>query len=100
MVMTDTNDGDKRREARVPSALPVDLSGATGTTRDVSASGIFFEVDATYTLGSTINFTVKLETPGGLVKLKCAGEIVRTEACGEKVGLAVKITESAIETDG
>ena len=66
-------------------------------TRDVSASGIFFEIDATYALGSSIRFTVKLDTPGGPVNLKCEGEIVRIEPRGPKVGVAVKITESAME---
>ena len=96
--MSEKNSQDNRSEARVTSALPVDLGGGgAGMTRDVSASGIFFEIDATYALGSSISFTVKLDTPGGPVNLNCQGEIVRIEPRGPKVGVAVKIIESAME---
>ena len=88
---------DKRRNERILTALPVDLGTATATTRDVSASGVFFEIDASYALDSEIEFTVELDTPGGKMMLKCEGEIVRIEPRGTQVGVAVKITESAIE---
>ncbi|HXK39442.1 MAG TPA: PilZ domain-containing protein, partial [Candidatus Paceibacterota bacterium] len=88
---------DKRRNERILTALPVDLGTATATTRDVSASGVFFEIDASFALGSEIEFTVELDTPGGKMMLKCEGEIVRIEPRGTRVGVAVKLTESAIE---
>ena len=47
-------DQDQRREERVSTSLQVDLENATGITRDVSASGVFFEMDATYALASEI----------------------------------------------
>jgi hypothetical protein len=96
--MSEKKGQDNRKEVRVATALPVDLGGGgAAMTRDVSASGIFFEIDATYALGSSISFTVKLDTPSGPVNLKCQGEIVRIEPRGPKVGVAVKITESAME---
>ncbi|MGQ0523739.1 MAG: PilZ domain-containing protein [Betaproteobacteria bacterium] len=88
---------EKRRDERVFTALPVDLGNASGLTRDVSASGVFFEIDASYRLGSTIEFAVELETPGGKMLLKCEGEIVRIEPRGARVGVAVKIVESSLE---
>lgn len=90
-------DQDKRREQRVSAALSVDLGTATGVTRDVSASGVFFEIDATYALGSEIEFAVELDTPGGEMILRCKGEIVRIEPRDARVGVAVKILESIIE---
>jgi hypothetical protein len=94
--MLDKLDQRHRKEERVGAALPVDLGNATGITRDVSASGVFFETDASYALGSTISFTVELDTPGGKMLLKCQGEIVRIEQRLERVGVAVKITESVM----
>lgn len=88
---------EKRREERVCTALPVDLGTATGITRDVSASGIFFETDASFTAGSAIDFTMEFDTPGGRMILKCRGSIVRTEAHDSRLGVAVKITESTME---
>ena len=88
---------DKRRNERILTALPVDLGTATATTRDVSASGVFFEIDASYALGSVIEFTVELDTPGGKMMLKCEGEIVRIEPRGTRVGVAVRIVNSALQ---
>ena len=77
--------------------MPVDLGTTTGVTRDVSASGVFFETDVPYTLGNEISFAMDLETAGGKMVLRCRGEIVRVKPGDGKVGVAVKITESVIE---
>ena len=89
-------DNEQRRDERVPAALRVSVDGAVGLTRDVSASGIFFETDAAYAPGSDIRFTVDIGTPGGDMVLSCHGNIVRVEHRGSKVGVAVRITESDI----
>ena len=88
---------NQRTEERVSAALPVDLGTATGITTDVSASGISFETDATYAFGNTVDLKVEFDTPGGKMLLKCRGEIVRIEPRGNRVGVAVKITESTLE---
>lgn len=88
---------NKRREERLFAGLPVDLGATKGTTRDVSASGLFFEVDASYALGSSVDLTVELHTQDGKMLIKCRGDIVRIEPCGKKVGVAVTITESKME---
>ena len=88
---------DKRKEERVSTILPVSVGSTAGIVRDVSASGIFFEIDANYTLGSSISFAVKLDTPSGYMNLKCLGEIVRIEPRESKVGVGVRIKESVME---
>ena len=93
----DQRESNKRREERVSTALPVDLGTTKGITRDVSASGVFFETEAIYALGSEISFAVELGTPGGRMVLKCEGEIVRIEPRGQRVGVAVRIAESALD---
>lgn len=90
-------DREKRTGERVFTALSVSLGTATGVTRDVSASGIFFETDASYALGNLISFTVEFDAPGGKMLLKCRGNIVRIEPRGTQVGVAVKIIESTME---
>lgn len=94
------NRRDQRGEERVPAALTVKVDHATGVTRDISVSGICFETDADYTAGNEISFMVELESPIGKMILKCQGRIVRTEARGDKTGVAVKITESVMEAVG
>jgi len=88
---------NRRAEERVKVELPVRLDNASGVTRDVSASGISFEVDANFTSGSEVSFVIELEGFNELMLLQCKGSIIRTEAHGEKIGVAVKITESVMQ---
>lgn len=78
--------------------MPVHLSSAEGITRDVSASGVFFWTSESICApGELISFSVELKRPEGRMKLKCQGNVVRTEPSNGEMGVAVKITESAIE---
>jgi len=96
-----SNDQHKRSEKRAHSTLTLDLQKkGKGITRDVSASGIYFETDATYRLESTIDFEWDFDKPQGTMRLRCHGKIVRIEPRGARVGIAVNITESTIEPIG
>jgi hypothetical protein len=88
----------QRKDERIVTALPVKLGEAVGLTRDVSAAGIFFEIDAACTVGSVVSFEVELETPTGKIMLRCKGNIIRTEPCNNKLGVAVRITESVLDS--
>ena len=88
---------DKRREERVHVVMPVFLAGAIGSTNDVSASGMFFETCVSFSIGEPINFKVEFDAPGGRMMLNCSGEIVRTEQRDERIGVAVRIAEAAME---
>ena len=79
------------------AALPVQVGDRIcGTTRDVSASGIFFETDAAFTAGGSISFAIDIDAPGGKMQLNCRGEIVRVEQRDKRVGVAVRIVESSL----
>ena len=89
---------EHRREQRVRAALRVGLdNNAVGVTRDVSASGIFFETDASFDPGGPISFHIEIDTPGGAMVLSCRGEIVRVEQRDAKLGVAVRIVESVLK---
>jgi hypothetical protein len=78
--------------------MPVRLGDSlTGVTRDVSASGIFFEADCHFAKGSSIRFAIDIEAPAGNIALNCQGEIVRVEERAGRVGVAVRILESVLE---
>jgi hypothetical protein len=62
----------------------------------VSSTGIFFETGAALALGALIDFVVDVDTPRGKRILKCQGNIVRTEAHDNWLGVAVKILESRL----
>ena len=89
---------DQRQGApRIPSNLVVVENGKKGITRDVSATGIFFEIDAKHEAGSAIQFQIELDTPGGKLMLMCEGEVVRVEDLNGKVGIAAKILKQEIK---
>ena len=87
---------ERRAEERVAAALRVDLAGAEGLTRDVSASGVYFETSASYAPARAITLAVGIDTPGGAMVLRCSGTIMRVERRGELQGIAVRIVESVL----
>jgi hypothetical protein len=93
-----TEQSEKRRGQRIRTALPVFLKNAAGITRDVSASGVFFWTsESICASGELIRFSVELKRPEGRVMLKCQGDVVRTELRNGEMGVAVKITDSAMK---
>jgi hypothetical protein len=93
-MMTNNN---QRAEERVKVALPVRLDTASGLTRDVSAGGICFEVDATFGATSEISFVIEMESTGTRMLVKCKGNIVRTQVFGQTTSVAVKLIEAVME---
>jgi hypothetical protein len=90
---------EPRKEDRKRERLPVKVLNdeTKGITRDLSPSGVFFETDKDYEVGSIITMTIDLESPPG-TRLRCVGTIVRVERRGSKVGVAIhmKAGESTI----
>jgi hypothetical protein len=86
---------EKRRDRRIDIALPVILENATGVTRNVSSSGVFFWISGTYALGDVINFAMGRRTESGEFMLKCRGVVFRTEQRGNDVGVAVRVAKTA-----
>jgi hypothetical protein len=97
-VKSEPMETGKRREERMSSTRPVRLDRGTGVTRNISASGVFFETNVDYAAGSEISFAIELDDPRGeKVMLRCRGEIVRVEHRDGKVGVAAKIVASKLE---
>lgn len=89
---------EQRSDERVAVALPVHMDKMTGVTRDVSASGICFDIDAGYAAGSEVNFVIEVATFNEKMLLKCRGHVVRSEQHDGKVSVAVQIAESVMES--
>ena len=89
---------EKRKEERMSVTRPVRLDRAAGVTRNISASGVFFEADVDYAIGSKILFAIELDGPQGeKLELITRGEIVRVERRDGKACVAVKIVASKLE---
>jgi hypothetical protein len=88
---------EHRSEPRERIALPLQLeNGCQGMTRDISASGLFFETDREQRVGSLIDFEIEFDWLSGLMKFKAQCEIVRIEPRGDKTGGALKFLVSRL----
>ncbi len=94
---------EQRKEERVLVGHTVRVTNIQDVTiqdvtRDISASGVYFWLDAMVALGETISFIIEFGRQGVNFILKCVGEIVRVENQDGKVGVAVKISQSVMES--
>ncbi len=90
---------ERRSDERVSAELPVDIGGTTCKTRNISASGLFFETDVACAVDRMISLAVEVTTPGSKKIWKCQGNIVRVEHRDGKIGVAVKIIDSLMEQE-
>lgn len=89
---------ERRKEERVAVSLPVSMANKAVLTRDISPSGVYFETNTPLVLGEKIGFVIEFSNVGDNLILKCNGEIVRVENRNSKVGVAVKILKSVMES--
>ena len=83
---------------RFDTALPVEINDMQGLTRNISATGIYFESQVAQEPGSPVHFTVEVSVRGEKLKLDCEGEVVRINRKEGLLGIAAKL-KSAFFTD-
>ena len=101
-------DNEWRSEERMQVSLKVNLLNMYCKTRDVSASGVFLEVNTSFAPGGKIDFniefknpvdfTIEFENPGGNLLFICKGNILRVAKRDGKFGVAVKILKSDLKS--
>ena len=88
---------ERRRALRVFVKLPIMLDGGKGVTRDVNASGVYFESDVECVAGSDIRFSMEFDNPGfPKMTWDCKGVIMRVEHQRGRAGIAARITEFSL----
>ena len=88
---------DERAEHRFLTVLAIDVDGSPGWTKDVSATGVYFEANAPRALGSTVKLLLEVTISGEKLKLLCEGEVVRIDQKAHgKVGLAARLRSSVL----
>lgn len=97
VTATGRGESGARRAKRVSWRAPLDLGVVKGFTRDISASGVFFETVDTYPFSSLTYFEMALDMPHRIMRVKCFGEIVRIVPLHHTVGVAVRLIEASIE---
>ena len=98
---------DKRHASRIRVVLPVEVmlpdqsETRTGITKDVSASGMFYETEHALPLGAPIRAFLPLGqgVPELPVRVVCEGRVVRVETREGVVGVAVDFTSYRFVTE-
>lgn len=95
------NGQEVRCAVRFPLTLPVVVSGAggehTALTKNVSASGVLFEMDHSLSVGESIHFSLRM--PGAVlgtphdVLVDCRGRVVRCSMNESQSNVAATIDE-------
>ena len=90
---------ERRRVPGYPANLVVEMEKGNGVTRDIGASGVYFETQHEPARGASIRFTLILEhTDPAPLRLGCVGEVVRVEPRGDAFGVAAHNTSHRIES--
>lgn len=84
----------ERSADRFITELAVEIDGVHGLTRNISATGIYFEANLAPARGSRVSFTVEVMVRGERLKLVCEGEVVRIEENDGVLGIAAKLENS------
>ena len=76
--------GSERRQAeRFGATMPVTVDGHTGSTHDLSTTGLSFVADRPYDTGARVSVVIEYLLDGHQYPLHCEAEVVRSEAIGE-----------------
>jgi hypothetical protein len=87
---------EQRVEPRESVALPLKLGdGNAAVTRDISASGMYLEIDGRHSLGGPLVFEMHLSD--ARIKFTAEGEVVRIEHTDGKTGIAVRLLTARLQ---
>lgn len=98
-ISTPQNNPQKKiRAERHSVAIPMSLGPKAGVVTDISATGLYFEIDQVQKLGSKISLTLDLDTPGGIIQVQCQAKIVRLEEKLGRIGIGATISDSSFKS--
>jgi hypothetical protein len=88
---------ERRIDPRERIELPLRLANdEQAVTRDISATGFFFEMEGYPRLDGPLDF--ELDFPQMKMRLTSSAEIVRIERDAGRTGVAVRLVEPRLET--
>jgi hypothetical protein len=80
---------ERRRHRRERLALPIEVAGRIGVTRDISIGGLFVALDGEHALQGGVEF--ELQLAGFAMSFTASGQIVRVEHDPGTTGIAVRL---------
>lgn len=80
-----------RAADRFDAEMPMHVVGVNARSRNISATGVFFEADVDLPLGSLVKVNFPYVTGGRQHWLTCDAEIVRVTVEGEQQGIGARL---------
>lgn len=96
-------DASRRLEERLKATLNLELeSGSKGLTRDISPGGVFFWSMRPFNAGDPVDFSVHFDDRQAdrHWTLHCKAEVLRVENGSARWGVAARILDTRLDTDG
>ena len=84
------NAADQRAAPRFGVGMPYTVDGHEGQTRDLSATGLSFDSDIDYPVGSLVDLVLRYGLDGHNFPMACQVEVVRVEPCGPGFTVAAR----------
>lgn len=81
---------DQREAPRFGVGMPYKVDGHEGQTRDLSATGLSFDSDTVYPVGSIVDLTLRYGLDGHNFPMECQVEVVRVEQHGQRFTIAAR----------
>jgi nitric oxide synthase oxygenase domain/subunit len=85
------NFSDHRAAERFETSLAVDVEGLSARTRNISATGVYFETDVELPLGAVLALNVQFTQGGRKHWLACEGTVVRVSQQDGQHGVAARL---------
>ena len=82
---------EHRQAARFDTAIAVDVEGLAARTRNISATGVYFETDVDLPVGTPLNLNVQFTHGGRKHWLACEGTVVRVTHGDGQHGVAARL---------
>jgi hypothetical protein len=86
---------ERRASERYVAAMPVQVDGREGITKDFSASGLSFVADRSYEVGTHIDVVIEYILDGHHYPLRCQAEVVRVEPAGDGFTIGARLMPEA-----
>lgn len=86
-----------RKYERFEITMPMRLGSRIGLIKNISESGIYFEIKHKIDIMNTVNFDIEMSASVGPMNLKCQGMVVRMDRKADRTGIAVYLLDSKFE---
>lgn len=85
----------ERTAERFPVEAPISGESGRGVTRNISATGVYFETNQAPALGQEVHLAIQLTLGGERTLCDCEGQVMRVEAkAGGRFGVAVRLRKN------